>query len=97
MFETSGTLTTYRLDVPPEQLLTNSAHAEKISDHSLKFLTYQGDVNQGQATVEIVDQGTYQLISSDKEHQKMQITGEILTGTFELRHIEQNKWQFIRI
>ena len=48
MLESSGTLQTYRLDKSPAEILHSQARAVKIFDHPLRFLTYEGLVNNGQ-------------------------------------------------
>ncbi len=94
MLEKDATLQTYRLELPPEKLANQSSTAIKIFDHQLKFLTYQGSVNQGQGSVQIADAGTYRLISDNNDCQKMEISGEILKGNFALTNIKDNKWKF---
>ena len=42
MLEMNNVLMTYRLEKSPNRLLKEHSSAEKIADHSLKFLTYQG-------------------------------------------------------
>ena len=59
MLEAGPVLETWRLDKSPQELLRSPAGAEKIFDHPLKFLTYEGPVNQGQSQACIVESGTY--------------------------------------
>jgi bifunctional non-homologous end joining protein LigD len=94
MFEAGTVLETYRLELPPEKLSSQKKPAVKIFDHPLKFLTYEGSVNQGKGRVEIADAGAYQLLSQSETHKEMQINGKILKGRFTLTHIKENQWEF---
>jgi hypothetical protein len=97
MLEVGETLETYRLELPPEKLFQQPVAAQKIFDHPLKFLTYEGSVNNGKGSVEIADSGTYQLISETENRREMQISGKILKGKFVLTHIKNDKWEFALI
>jgi hypothetical protein len=82
MIEEADCLKTWRLDNPPEKLATEKTKATPIFDHDKKFLTYQGSVNNGKGTVEIVDQGLCTIESSDEHNLKINFEGKILTGIF---------------
>ncbi len=94
MLECGDILQTYRLGNPPEEILISPATAEKISDHPITFLTYEGPVNDGKGNVKIADFGTYQETESTKSSIKLGLDGKILTGNFLLSHINKNLWQF---
>lgn len=84
MLQAGQVLETYRLQLPPEQLRRNGCTARRIFDHPLKFLSYEGSVNNGQGTVELVDSGTYEVLSRDEGKIELRLDGRILTGRFEL-------------
>ncbi len=94
MLESGQVLQTYRLDVPPQKLSQQKNPAIKIFDHPLKFLTYEGSVNQGKGDVKITETGTYRVLSENQESQTFQLQGDILKGKFTLTHIKNNHWQF---
>ncbi len=94
MLESAGSLRTYRLDKPPQQLVHSLASAVKIFDHPLKFLTYEGPVNEGHGTVRLAESGTYKITSQENDRIEMTLTGKILNGSFTLTHIEDDNWQF---
>ncbi len=94
MLECGDILQTYRLGNPPEEILISPAAAEKISDHPMRFLTYEGLVNDGKGNVKIADSGTYQETESTESSIKLKLDGKILTGKFLLSHIKENLWQF---
>jgi hypothetical protein len=96
MLETENTLQTFRLDTSPRQILYKPAHAQKIHDHPIKFLTYQGPVQNGNANVKIVDSGTYTVLHRTNEKIEMHFTGEILNGRFALTLLSNNTWNFAR-
>ena len=97
MFEAGPVLQTYRLDLPPEKLISQANIAIKIFDHPLKFLTYQGSVNKGLGTVEIADAGTYTPLTANSKQQELLLQGKILKGNFRLTFIEKDKWEFKKI
>jgi hypothetical protein len=94
MFEAGTVLETYRLEMPPEKLSEQVNPAVKIFDHPLKFLTYEGGVNQGKGRVEIADAGTYQLLNQSENRKELQIRGKVLKGKFVLTCIEKDRWEF---
>ena len=99
MLETGGVLQTWRLDLPPESVssgLSAPCTATRIHDHPLRFLTYQGSVNNGLGSVRIVDSGTYQLIDHSADCLLLEFNGEILSGKCRLAHAENDLWEFHR-
>ncbi len=94
MLQADGVLLTYRLDLPPEQLLGRQAAATKIFDHPLKFLTHQGSINKGLGTVQMADSGTYRVLDQSPKLLLLDLDGQILRGQFRLVHIDGNKWEF---
>ncbi|UCG47301.1 MAG: hypothetical protein JSU94_17635 [Phycisphaerales bacterium] len=93
MLETASLLRTYRLDLSPQQLMTSGrCVAVRIFDHSPKFLTYEGPVNQGRGTVEIADAGTYQLLDERPDRCRMLLQGGIAKGAFTLTLMEADRW-----
>ena len=94
MLEAGEVLETYRLELPPEKLMHQTSSATRIFDHPLKFLTYEGSVNKGKGTVEIIEAGTYQLLSESECKKEFQFEGKILKGKFSLVHIKDDNWEF---
>ena len=94
MFETGDVLETFRVNLPPEELRAAPATVTKIFDHPLKFLTYEGSVNQQKARVRIVDTGTYELLTESENTRKLHLTGQILNGNYTMNHKENDKWLF---
>ena len=98
MIEWSDTLKTWRLENPPEKLARDfdklspgETKATPIFDHDKKFLTYQGPVNNGKGTVEIVDEGTCTIESANEIELKINFYGEKLKNNFRLFQ-QENNW-----
>lgn len=84
MIEWGDVLKTWRLENPPEKLVTTKTKATPIQDHDKKFLTYQGPVNNGTGTVELADEGTCEILSEENNF-KIDFEGKILKGNFNLQ------------
>ena len=91
MLEVNDILKTYRLDKPPEEIIHKSTNAIKIADHSLKFLSYEGPVQNETGNIRIRDHGTYS-ISTKGEIIKLNLNGKILKGKFTLNNIGSDNW-----
>ena len=59
MLEMDDCLWTWRLHVPPDEIKNQSIGAERIHDHPLRFLTYEGPVQNNTGRVKIFDKGMY--------------------------------------
>ena len=93
MTEKDGTLETWRLDVPPDKLAGCNCNAVKIVDHPLRFLSYEGPVNQGAGTVKSVESGTYILLEESRNSKRLELKGKILKCQCTLTHIEADRWE----
>ncbi len=92
MIEWGDILKTWRLDAPPEKLSSQKTKATPIFDHDKKFLTYQGTVNNGKGTVEIVDEGTCIVELNTENEIKINFEGKILKGNFKVARNQNNEW-----
>jgi bifunctional non-homologous end joining protein LigD len=97
MLESGHILKTWRLDTSPEHIGNEPISAEKISDHDVKFLTYQGIVNKGLGRVSIIDEGIIETIGETEQTIRLHLHGKILSGDFVLEYLSQDQWRFIRI
>jgi hypothetical protein len=93
MLERDEILETYRLSLPPDRWEKETIETEKIFDHPLKFLSYEGSVNSGKGRVEIADCGTYRLIERNETQQQILFSGNLLKGEYRLCLIEGNRWK----
>jgi len=96
MLESGPALQTYRLDKSPEQILHNHANAVKIFDHRGKFLKYQGPLSKGQASVRIVETGTFRALPQGHDCIELNLKGQTLKGKFILIHSENDKWILLK-
>ena len=92
MTEKGGTLETWRLDLAPDKMSGCNCNAVKIFDHPLKFLSYEGAVNQGVGMVKSVESGTYALLEESDNSRRLELKGKILKGQCTLTHIEAARW-----
>jgi hypothetical protein len=93
MLESGGILETYRVSLPPEDWGKKTIEAVKIFDHPLKFLSYEGPVNNGKGQVDIADIGTYRFIKNDENQKLISFSGKQLHGKFQLCLIKDEKWK----
>jgi len=94
MLEIDDKLQTYRLDKHPQEIFNGPVNAEKIFDHPLKFLTYEGPVNNNQGMVRLVESGKYNIQFQKPDSMQLIFEGQILKGLFALTKINENIWQF---
>lgn len=94
MLESDGVLLTLRLEEPPAVALERSIRAQKIFDHPIRFLTYEGPVQQGTGQVRIIDRGFYQDRVQAGKSWHLGFDGETLSGDFLLTQIEDDLWYF---
>ena len=94
MLEQGEALKTYRLDLPPGEVVHQPATATPIADHNKRFLTYEGPVQQGAGQVRIVDRGTYRSAERREDRWELALSGGILKGNFTLTRTEGDAWLF---
>lgn len=94
MLEQDEVLTTFRLEEPPEQVLVHPVRAEKIFDHPLRFLSYEGPVQKGTGHVHIVERGDYSALEWRDDLLALRLEGTILHGAFALTRTGGTEWRF---
>lgn len=94
MLEMGECLWTWRLNVPPVKIKNKPITAERIHDHPLRFLTYEGPVQNNTGTVTIADKGTYLLRSQTDSVLMLELQGTILSDCFQLQRTENTLWVF---
>jgi hypothetical protein len=93
MLEQGNRLKTFRLDLPPAELLNRTAKAVPIADHPIRFLTYEGPVNKGLGCVEIAERGTYETSAQGDDSWEMDLDGQTLKGRFRLARPTLDSWE----
>ena len=97
MLQIEDTLWTWRLHHSPEHIQDTPIAAEKIADHPLRFLTYEGSVQNHTALVKIADKGTFRITKQTDKEIEFEADGKTLSGQFQL-HLEQDEiWSLLRI
>ncbi len=103
-----GSLTTFRL--PAGASDRSVVLAERIFDHPLRFLWYEGPVQNGTGRVRIVDRGTwsagggeggFQMADWDLDSNRpsaihLVFDGAVLHGAFALTRISETEWRLHR-
>ena len=84
MLEMDDCLWTWRLNVPPDEIKDKPIDAERIHDHPLRFLTYEGPVQNNTGNVTITDKGTYQVKIQKTDRLEITFSGQTVSGVFEL-------------
>ncbi len=92
MLEKDNKLRTFRVPLPPDKLKDQLCRIEKIFDHPVKFLNYEGSVNDGKGLVEIADSGEYRSRQINEGFFEVEFSGDILNRHFFLKKIKQNTW-----
>ncbi len=95
MLEQGEALLTFRLAERPASALDHPVTATRISDHALRFLTYEGPVQKGAGKVRIVERGTYRLWSETGDRIAMDLESTLLQGGLVLTRKEGAVWELI--
>jgi len=97
MLQFQDVLRTWRFSVPPQQIQNEPVPAEKIADHPLRFLSYEGPVQNNTGSVKIADRGNFTLSEQTESGISFEVTGQILKGKFQLQFQQNNLWLLSRI
>jgi hypothetical protein len=97
MLEYGNNLQTYRLDIDPSLIADEPVKAERIFDHRLEYLTYEGPISGGRGTVRISDRGTFTIIRQDQRRIELSLEGQVLKGEFRLEHAGGKQWHLARV
>jgi hypothetical protein len=97
MLESGGILETYRLPLPPEKWLKEAIETVKIFDHPIRFLSYEGPVNEGKGRVDIADRGTYRIIIENENQRKLWFDGKLLRGQYRFCLTKDDRWELMAV
>jgi hypothetical protein len=95
MIEKGEALLTFRLSEGPEDALDHPVTANRISDHALRFLTYEGPVQKGAGQVRIIERGTYRFWNETADRIAMDLEGALLQGGFLLTRRDGAVWELV--
>ncbi len=93
MLDMDAVLWTWRLNSPPAEIKNGPITAERIGDHPLRFLTYEGPVQNNTGQVKIADKGIYSLYEQTDNSLLIDVRGEILKGQFIFSKTERSLWK----
>ncbi|HOQ05909.1 MAG TPA: DNA polymerase ligase N-terminal domain-containing protein [Anaerohalosphaeraceae bacterium] len=96
MLEEGGTLQTWRVSCPPQEIGQELLRSDKIDDHDFRFLTYEGPVQQNTARVQREDRGRLTVLRRTDSHILFRLEGEVLTGCFAFCR-KGNEWFLCRV
>lgn len=93
MFEQGSALATWSLPAPPESGLEITA--DRLPDHRIDYLDYEGPVSGDRGSVTQWDRGTYHIVRQTDARWVVAVSGEKLTGRIELDRLPEDpaRWQ----
>jgi hypothetical protein len=93
MLEGEGVLFTWRLDALPEAGKTVAA--ERIGDHRVRYLDYEGPVSGGRGSVRRVEWGSFSWVSDAEvltNFCHVQLSGNRIGGSLRLERHDDAQW-----
>ncbi len=92
MLQINEVLWTWRMGCLPADIGNSPVEAEKIADHSLRFLTYEGPVQDNTGSVKIIDSGRLLCLETHENKCYFTCRGSVISGSYVLHHQQQNQW-----
>jgi hypothetical protein len=86
MLEIGGTLRTWALAAEP--CASQAAPAQRLADHRLAYLDYEGPISGDRGSVSRWDRGSYQLVRETADELIVTVIGQRLQGQVELSRIQ---------
>ncbi|MGK7941757.1 MAG: DNA polymerase ligase N-terminal domain-containing protein [Crocosphaera sp.] len=99
MLEQGETLATWQLTIPLSEIPDEQAiMVQKIQDHRLIYLTYEGAISRGRGQIKRLDFGDYELLIKEKYHWEFILNGQQLTAHYKLTKIDldNHSWNLIK-
>jgi len=96
LLEANGQLWAWALEVPPDR--SGDIQADRLTDHRIEYLDYQGPVSAGRGHVSQWDHGVYTVVEQRADLLTVDLSGEKLQGPLTLvrRHTAPEQWRLIR-
>jgi bifunctional non-homologous end joining protein LigD len=73
--------------------------ALQVEDHPLDYVNFQGKIPEGEygaGTVEIWDQGDYELLERSQDELRVRLAGKRFQGEYVLIHTRENQWILLK-
>ncbi len=90
MLEHEGVLVTFSFPEFPAPPMTG----ERLFDHRLGYLEYEGDIGGDRGTVRRVESGDFDLLAKGADSIRVQLRASRLTGAFKLTKTRGGAWTF---
>ncbi len=84
------------MTVSPEHINAACVPIVRIADHPLRFLSYEGPVQNNTGLVKIADKGLFRFISETTDALCVDMQGKFLQGIFTLTRQSENLWRLTR-
>jgi len=68
---------------------------EKIFDHGLKYLSYEGPLSRNRGEVRQVAGGQYELLEKGERRWCVSLVGDTINGKLTLTHFKADQWQLV--
>ncbi|MGK7879965.1 MAG: DNA polymerase ligase N-terminal domain-containing protein [Crocosphaera sp.] len=99
MLEHGETLATWQLTIPLSEIQEEQAIiVQKIQDHRLIYLSYEGTISKGRGQIKKVDFGDYKLLINEIFHWEFLLYGQHSTAYYKLKKIDldNNSWSLVK-
>ena len=90
MFEREGVLWTWALEADPRQ----DQVAERLADHRMAYLDYEGPISGDRGTVTRWDAGEYAIQNHSHNRIVVRLSDGQLMGEVQLRQIGGERWEY---
>ena len=96
MLEDNGRLTTWQVPVDPRTILNGiPVKIVRIQDHDLRFLQYEGPVQNNTGKVKLADYGTYLIQSKTQNALILTACSEKFDSDYTIEISKSPDWQII--
>ena len=92
MLKKGSSLATWQVFNPPSEWPQKNLECRHIFNHRLKYLTYQGPLNDNREHVQIIAAGQYQPVEITENCWRVTLISDKINGQLELQHQKQDQW-----
>ena len=93
MLEEGAHLATWQASLPPSEWSEIPLSCQKIFNHRVKYLTYEGSLSNNRGEVRIVVAGTYQTLQITDTQWQVRLESDSIRGKLGLHKIRDDQWQ----
>lgn len=95
MIERQGVLATWQVPLEPTRWVDEQTGCERIFDHRLHYLTYQGPLTNDRGAVQIVARGTYHPHCITENCWRIDLAGDTINLAVKLTRLQADHWSLI--